>query len=72
MEEIKVEIGQSLRIGAYKYETLKPDVFFSFTERSPDSWYSDTETTVDVDEAKAREIITFLMQQVPAILGSHL
>ena len=58
--ETKLEIGRSLYLIKNEYETIPTDVGFEFTERSPDSYYSDTVTDVDIDREKAIEIINFL------------
>ena len=38
------------------------DVTFNYIEHSPDHWYSDVETDVDIDRDKAIEIIKFLRE----------
>ena len=58
--ETKLEIGRSLYLIKNEYETIPTDVGFEFTEHSPDSYYSDTVTDVDIDREKAIEIINFL------------
>ena len=34
-----------------------------YTEHSPDSWYSDTETEIDIDKDKATEIVAWLCEK---------
>lgn len=44
------------------YENGHPDLTIEYVERSPDPWYGDTDTSVDITPEKVREIITFLEQ----------
>ena len=37
-------------------------VSLEYTEISPDPWYGDTETSVDIDKEKAKEIIEMLKE----------
>ena len=61
MEESRIEVRPSCGFVKTNYgEGVRPDVSLDYTEHSPDGWYSDTETSIDIDELKAREIITFL------------
>ena len=64
MKETKVEISPLCEFVATIYgdEGGDFDVSLDYTERSPDSWYSDQETTVTIDREKAVEIIEFLQQ----------
>ena len=56
----QLEIGGTLKIDAYQFGEAKPEASFEFTEHATDHWGSDNETAIDIDEAKAREIIEFL------------
>lgn len=60
MNEQTLKIADSCTINAVVYENGNPDVYISYIERSPDSWYSDRETYHDLDPVKIREIIDFL------------
>lgn len=35
-----------------------------YTEHSPDPWYSDTHTDIELDKSTARDIIRFLMDKL--------
>lgn len=39
------------------------DVSLEYVERSPDPWYGDTETSIDIDREMARSIIEFLRHE---------
>ena len=56
----QLEIGGTLKIDAYQFGEAKPEASFDFTEHACDHYSPDTETSIDIDEAKAREIIEFL------------
>jgi hypothetical protein len=54
--EQKLEIGSS----CYFEWVDHMGVSLCYTEHSNDHWHRDTETDIDIDEEKAREIILFL------------
>ena len=66
MKTERLEIGQTLALEITTYEKPAGDVrlygaaCFEFTEHSPDFWYSDRETSVDIDAEMARKIIDAL------------
>jgi hypothetical protein len=62
MEERTVELTGSCKLVELRFETGAPMVSLDYTEHSPAHGYSDMETSVDIDEAKAREIIQFLRE----------
>lgn len=56
----ELHITRDCLLGAYVYERGKPDVYLQYVEHSPDHWYGDTETDIDIDREKAVEIVDFL------------
>lgn len=40
--------------------TAETEVVLHYIEHSPDPWYSDSETDIDIDRATAIEIVEFL------------
>lgn len=66
MQERKLQIGAYCHLVETVYggstATSKKDIALEYTEFSPDSWYADRLTTIDIDEAKAREIVNFLRE----------
>lgn len=58
-EEEKVELAHDCW-----FEWLEGcGVSLNYVEHSTDHWHSDNETEVDIDEAKAKEIIKFLQDK---------
>ena len=43
--------------------TTHSGVSLCYIEHSPDHWYSDTETDVDIDRDKAAEIVAWLCEK---------
>ena len=63
MTESRIEIGASCHLVKTLYgENFEPDISLDYTEHASDHWSSDTETSLDINEQKAREIITFLKE----------
>jgi hypothetical protein len=64
MKESKLKLSSTCELVKTVYSTpsFAPEVSLDYVERSPDSYYSDTETSVDLDKEKAREIIAFLQE----------
>lgn len=68
MKTERLEIGGSLAFESVKYavvegyQTPPGDASFEFIERSPDAWFSDTETSVSIDESTARKLIDALSE----------
>ena len=59
MTENVLELSKSCR-----FEYMQGcGVTLCYTEHSPDSWYSDMATEVDIDRAKAMEIIWWLSEK---------
>lgn len=42
-----------------------------YVERSQDYWYSNMDTEVDIDQAKAAEVIAWLQDKYPALVASR-
>jgi len=61
MKETILELSPTCKLVRTVYgEGIKPDISLDYTEHSPDGWYSDTETSIDLDEVSAQAIIGFL------------
>ena len=61
MREDKLEIGPSCHLVVTSYEGVdRLDVSLDYTEHSSDHWHSDTDTSLGIDEGKAREIVAAL------------
>lgn len=61
MKETQVEIGSSCHLTKTEYgEHVLPDITIDYIEHSIDPYYSDNETSLDIDKEKAIEIINFL------------
>ena len=56
----KIEIGNTLSLDAYRTCYGMRSIYFTFTERSPDPWYSNTETEVEINEETAKRIVEAL------------
>ncbi|WP_163372894.1 hypothetical protein [Endozoicomonas acroporae] len=54
-EELK--ITETCKLVRYEYSK---EVSLEYVEHSPDSWYSDNETSIDLDKAMAEKIVTML------------
>jgi hypothetical protein len=61
MKEEKLELSRSCHLVKTSYgEGVDDDISLDYTEYSSDHYHSDTETSVDLDKAKALEVIAFL------------
>lgn len=58
LEELK--INDLVNLKAYFYESIEPSLYLEYVERSPDSWYSDSTTDLEIDIEMARKIVSFL------------
>lgn len=58
----KLDIGGGCRLE----HTENWGVTLCYKEHQGDSWYSDTETELDINRAKAEEIIAWLRDKFPA------
>ena len=68
MTETKIELSGSCRFTLTTYENIgHKDVCLDYTEHSSDAYYSDTETSIDIDANKAREIVAFMHKAFPEI-----
>ena len=63
MTERKLEITSNCNFVKTSYgdPIIQTDVTLDYVERSPDPYFSDTETSIDINKAKAVEIIKFLV-----------
>jgi len=59
--------GVTLTVDEWEGSNFKPIVAFEYTEHSPDAWYGDRETTVEVDREEAAEIVRILRTVYPGI-----
>ena len=66
-----LELSSNCQFVDYEWETSPYPVAIEYVERSPDHWYSDSETTVDIDVAMAREIVSFLENAFKRKLSSY-
>lgn len=62
MTERRVEIYPGCSLVATEW-TYHSDVALEYVERSPDPWYSDTVTSVDIDREMAARIVEFLRRE---------
>lgn len=61
MEIIQVKLSSTCHLERVVYGSdSSPSVSLDYIEHSSDSWYSDNETSLDIDKEKATEIIKFL------------
>lgn len=61
-EKLQISVGCYLEYTAYTYAYSTTSL--CYTERSPDPWYSDTHTDIDLDKRAACDIIRFLMYKL--------
>jgi hypothetical protein len=62
MDTYTLNITDNFYITRNVYLTVPDDVYFTYIEHSPDPWYSDSETDVDIDRDQAIQIIDFLRE----------
>ena len=60
MDTYTLNITHTFYITHNVYIEGQDDVYFTYLERSPDPWYSDSETDVDINREQAMQIISFL------------
>lgn len=66
MKELKLEINKNCWLTKYIYDnpegtTYLPDnIYLTYIEHSPDHWYSDTETDIELDATTIHNLKTFL------------
>lgn len=65
-EELKLSGGCVLTKEVYKDLSIT-DVYLEYVEQSPDPWYSDRTTCVDLNAKTAKEIIEFLQDAFPEL-----
>lgn len=61
---IKLSATCEINLSEYADGARTKEVTLDYFERSSDHWYSDTETSVNIDKAKAKEIIALLQEFV--------
>lgn len=63
-----LDLSGSCRLELTTYgDVAHRSVSLDYTEHRPDAWYSDHETSIDLDAPKAREIIAFLHKAFPEL-----
>lgn len=60
MKEDKISLSMNCHFVRADYGGGIFDVTLEYTEHSPDPWYGNSETEVDIDAGRAQEIIDFL------------
>lgn len=61
-----VELSPTCTIELWKWTEFTSQLSLEYVEHSPDGWYSDTHTSVEITPQKAREIIEILQQFLSA------
>lgn len=64
METGKIELSPSCWLVRYNWSSTDTEICLEYTEYSPDPWYGDSRTEVDITKEKAQEIIDFLQEYV--------
>jgi hypothetical protein len=64
MKTEKLEISEGCYLEHTPYTYAYSTTSLCYTERSPDPWYSDTETDIELDKTTACAIIRFLMDKL--------
>jgi len=59
VQEHILDLGSNCKIIATDWNWGK-EVCLEYTERSPDHWHSDTETSIDIDKEMAQNVVEFL------------
>ena len=68
MKETKVELSSSCEFVLTEYDgSVNTSVSVDYTERSPDGYYSDSETSIDINKTEAENIIKLLLKAHPSI-----
>ena len=68
MKETKVELSSNCEFVLTEYEgSVNTSVSVDYTERSPDGYYSDSETSIDIAKPEAEMIIELLLKAHPSI-----
>lgn len=61
--EYELELSPSCKLVGTRYITdmkFGSNLSLDYVEHSPDSWYSNSETSIDIDKEKAEDIIHLL------------
>ena len=67
MQEKEFDIGGAkLKMTTWDGGSFKPDMTLDFIEHSPDPYYGDTETSLDITPAIAAKMIEFLGDYIEA------
>jgi len=64
MKTETLNIQGTCEITVTHWENIPSEVTIDYTEHQGDGYYSDTETSCDIDKAKAIEIIAFLTKHL--------
>jgi hypothetical protein len=68
MKVQKLPISSSCEFTITTFEGIEhKNVCLEYTEHSPDGYYSDSETSIDIAADKAREIVVFMHAAFPEI-----
>lgn len=68
MKVEKLKLSGSCDFTLTTFEGIEhKSVCLEYTERSPDGYYSDSETSIDLDAEKAQDIIAFLHKAFPEL-----
>lgn len=66
-----LELSTNCQFVDYEWENSPYPVAIEYVERSSDYWYSDTETTIDIDINMAKEIVSFLEKAFKQNLSNY-
>jgi len=66
-DEKRIELTSSCSFVETKWTDTHKDVCLEYTEHSIDPWYSDSETSIDIDADMAAKIVQFLINAFPQI-----
>lgn len=61
-EEIKVAVNDACWLDIYIYDSGEVNVWLEYIEHSPDPWYGNTETSIDIDKETAIKIVKALKE----------
>jgi len=74
MDTVRLELSPSAYLEAYHWVASPTQVTLEYIEHSPEAWYCDSETSLDLTPDKAEEIVKFLVyhHQLPWTPSPHL
>ncbi|GAB1345008.1 hypothetical protein MASR1M101_41350 [Gemmatimonas sp.] len=67
MTETRVALTSRCAVVLTEWESFPASVSLEYTERSPDPWYSDTETSEPICQDDAAQIIRVLLKAFPGM-----